>query len=78
MDVLGSGGFLITTYQDEIAEYFKEDKDLVIVRSPEEFIEKAAYYLEHDDERKEIAQSGQEKVFEKFAYTKLLPEVLTL
>jgi spore maturation protein CgeB len=78
MDVLGSGGFLITTYQDEIAEYFEEDKDLVIVRSPEEFIEKAAYYLEHDDERKEIARNGQEKVFEKFAYTKLLPEVLTL
>ncbi len=78
MDVLGSGGFLITTYQDEIAEYFEEDKDLVIVRSPEEFIEKTAYYLENDDERKEIAQSGQKKVFEKFAYTKLLPEVLTL
>ena len=78
MDVLGSGGFLITTYQDEIAEYFEEDKDLVIVRSPEEFIEKTAYYLEHEDERKEIAQRGQEKVFEKFAYTKLLPEVLTL
>ncbi len=78
MDVLGSGGFLITTYQDEIAEYFEEDKDLVIVRSPEEFIEKTAYYLENDEERKEIAQNGQKKVFEKFAYTKLLPEVLAL
>ena len=77
MDVLGSGGFLITTYQDEIAEYFEEDKDLVIVRTPDEFIEKTVYYLEHEEERKEIAVNGQKKVYEKFAYTKLLPEVLT-
>ena len=78
MDVLGSGGFLITTYQDEIAEYFEENKDLVIVRTPDEFIEKTAYYLEHEEERKEIAVNGQKKVYEKFAYTKLLPEVLTI
>ena len=76
--IIGAGGFLITTYQDEIAEYFEEDKDLVVVRTPDEFIEKTAYYLEHEDERKEIAVNGQKKAFEKFAYTKLLPEVLTL
>ena len=39
---------------------------------------KTAYYLEHKDERKEIALNGQKKVLENFAYTKLLPKVLTL
>ncbi|MBR1670657.1 MAG: glycosyltransferase [Butyrivibrio sp.] len=76
MDVLAAGGFLITTYQEEIADYFEDGKDLVIVNTPEEMIELAGYYLEHDDERKEIAVNGQMKVFERFAYRKLLPRIL--
>ncbi|RKM60388.1 hypothetical protein D6855_06615 [Butyrivibrio sp. CB08] len=78
MDVLAAGGFLLTTYTSEIAEYYEDGVDLAIARTPEEMIDKAAYYLEHEDERKEIAQNGQKKVFEKFAYTKILPEVLKL
>ena len=50
--------------------------DLVLARTPEEMVEKTAYYLEHEDERKEIAATGQKKVFENFAYTKILPNIL--
>ncbi|RKM54331.1 hypothetical protein D6853_13980 [Butyrivibrio sp. X503] len=76
LDVLAAGGFLITTYQKEIEEYFENGKELVIAHTPDEMVELAGYYLEHEDERKEIAQSGQKKVFEEFAYTKLLPKIL--
>ncbi len=78
MDVLASGGFLLTTYQDEIDECFEDGKDLTIVHTPEEMIARTAYYLEHEDERKEIALNGQKKVFEKFAYTKLLSGILKI
>lgn len=78
MDILGAGGFLLTTYTDEIAECFEDGVDLAIARTPEEMYAKAQYYLEHEDERKEIALNGQKKVFENFAYTKLLPEVLKI
>lgn len=78
MDVLAAGGFLVTTTSPEIEEYFIDGVDLAIAHTPEEMIEKTAYYLEHEDERKEIALTGQKKVFENFAYTKLLPKVLTL
>lgn len=78
MDVLAAGGFLVTTTSPEIEEYFIDGVDLVIAHTPEEMIAKTAYYLEHEDERKEIALNGQKKVFENFAYTKLLPKVLTL
>lgn len=78
MDILASGGFVITNYQKEIAEYFEDGADLAIAHTPEEMIAKTAYYLEHEEERKEIALNGQKKVFQKFAYTKLLPKVLTL
>lgn len=76
MDVLAAGGFLLTSYTPEIEEYFVDGVDLAIARTPEEMIDKTAYYLEHDEERKEIALHGQRTVFEKFSYTKLLPQIL--
>ncbi|SDA42024.1 Glycosyl transferases group 1 [Butyrivibrio sp. INlla18] len=76
IDILAAGGFLITNYQAEIAEYFEDGVDLVMVYTPEDMIQKTAYYLQHEDERKEIALNGQKKVFENFAYTKLLQEIL--
>ena len=78
LDVMAAGGFLLTTYTEEIAEQFKDGEDLVIAYTPEEMIQKTAYYLEHEEERKKIARKGQETVFEKFAYTKLLPEILKI
>ena len=76
IDVLGAGGFLITNYQEEIAQYFDDGIDLVIAHTPDEMIQKTAYYLDHEDERKVIAKNGQKKVFEQFSYTKLLPDIL--
>ena len=76
IDILAAGGFLITNYQAEIAEYFEDGVDLVMAYTPEDMIQKTAYYLQHEDERKEIALNGQKKVFENFAYTKLLQDIL--
>ena len=76
IDILAAGGFLITNYQSEIAEYFVEGQDLVMAGTPEDMIKKTAYYLENEEERKQIALNGQKKVFEGFAYTKLLPFIL--
>ncbi len=76
MDVLAAGGFLLTTYTSEIDEYFEDGVDLAIARTPEEMYAKAKYYLEHEEERERIAINGQKKVFDNFAYTKLLPKVV--
>ncbi len=76
MDVLAAGGFLLTSWQEEIEENFLDGKELVMATTPEDMLEKVSYYLEHEDERRKIAQNGQRKVFEKFGYSKLLPRVL--
>ncbi len=76
LDILAAGGFLITNYQAEISEYFEDGVDLVIAYTPEEMIQKTAYYLEHEEEREAIASNGRQKVYEYFAYTALLPEIL--
>ena len=71
-DVLGVGGFLITNYQPEIMEYFEDGKDLVVYNSINDLQEKIIYYLDHEEERKIIAQNGYEKVRSNFAYDNLL------
>ena len=76
LDILAADGFLITNYQAEIAEYFVDGEDLVIAYTPEDMVQKTAYYLEHEEERRQIAINGQRKVMESFAYTKLLPVIL--
>ena len=61
-DVLGCGGFLITNYQAEIPDLFEIGVDLETYSSMEELHQKCAYYLEHEDERKQIAENGYRKV----------------
>jgi len=72
LDVLGCRGFLLTNYQEEIAEHFEDGKDLAMYSSMDELLDKADYYLKNDDERKRIANNGYEKVKQEFNYKKQL------
>ena len=69
-DVLGSGGFLMTNFQAELPRYFKNREDLVCFESVEELVELCGYYLAHDEERRQIAASGYEKVKKHHTYEK--------
>ncbi len=67
-DILGCGGFLMTNYQAELPDYFDIGVDLEAYSSIEELVDKCAYYLEHEEERKQIAQNGYLKAKEKHTY----------
>ncbi|MBR5969126.1 MAG: glycosyltransferase [Lachnospiraceae bacterium] len=75
-DVLAAGGFLITTYQEEIAAQFKDGVELVIAYTPEDLVEKCAYYLTHDEEREAIAAAGRAKVLEEFDYATIFTRMI--
>lgn len=66
LDILGCGGFCLTNYQPEIAESFDDGKELVMYSSMEDLISKVDYYLKHDEERKQIAENGYQKVIKNF------------
>ena len=76
MDILACEGFLLTNYQSEIAEYFEDGRELVIYENFEDMYEKIAYYLQHEDERKQIAHAGYEKVKEQFNYTRGIDKIV--
>ena len=77
-DVLGSKGFLLTNYQAEIPLYFKEGEDLVCFDGVEDLKEKVAYYLEHEEERRQIAENGYQKVKKYHSYVNRIQEMLAI
>lgn len=78
LDILACGGFLITNYQQEIAECFTNGVHLAMFGSYEELLDQCHFYLEHEEERKAIARAGHELVKEQFSYKSKLREMLKL
>lgn len=74
-DVLAAGGFLLTSYQEILNEYFTDGEDIVMYKDIEDLKFKIKYYLEHEEERKQIAQNGSRKVKELFDYKNLFEEI---
>lgn len=77
-DILSCGGFCLTNYQPEIAEYFVDGEDLVMYSGIEDLVEKAAYYLKHDEERQQIAKNGYLKLKENHDLSKVVEEMLRI
>jgi len=51
-------GFQISTPADDLSSYFEDGKEIVIVNSVADLIDKTKYYLEHSEERQMIASAG--------------------
>lgn len=75
-DIMGSGGFLISNYQEDFLEYFDENEDFVIYYDYEDLLEKIKFYLGHDDERERIAQNGHRKVAAQHTYLHRVEQML--
>ena len=51
---MGSGGFLLSNYQPELAEYFVPDRDVILYESIPDALAKADFYLAHEDARHSV------------------------
>lgn len=68
LDIMGCRAFLLSSPQPELLEHFEDGKDVAVYHSDDEAVEKADYYLKHDDERNRLANSGYEIVKRDFRY----------
>ena len=78
LDIMGCGGFLLSNYQPELEEYFKNGVEYISYSSIDEVSEIAAYYLNHEDERIAIAKKGYEKVAANYTYENQLSTIFKL
>ena len=75
MDIMGCNGFLLSNYQADFYDFFVPGEDMAVFESKEDLINKCDYYLEHDNERRQIAANGFGKVNEFHTYKVRLKEI---
>lgn len=77
-EVLGAGGFLLTSRTRAVERFFTHRKHLVMSSSPEETLLLVDYYLGHPEERAKIAAAGQALVEARHTYAHRALELLSL
>lgn len=75
-DIVGAGGFLMTSFQLEYMDFFENGKDYVYYDSHDDLLRKTEYYLNHEDERAQIARNGHEKAEKFHSYEKRMEFIL--
>lgn len=78
MEIMGSGGFLLTNYQEDFLDFFVPGEDYVYYIDEKDMLDKVTYYLEHDEERKEIALNAYEKVKNNHTYHHRIQTILSI
>jgi len=74
----GVGTLLITDHKDNLHTLFEPGKEVVAYRSAEECIELINYYQKHEEERKAIAHSGQQRTLRKHTYFHRMQELVDI
>ncbi len=76
-DIMGSGGFLLSNYQEDFLENFTPGVDFEYYESEEDLLRKIDYYLTHEEERIAIAKNGHDKVAAAHTYRDRVREMLS-
>ena len=76
LDVLACGGFLISNYQEELAEYFRLGEELVTYGDTQELVYLTDFYWRDEARRRQIARCGQERIKQDFTFEKALQKIL--
>ncbi len=77
-DILGCGGFVLTNFQPELPEYFENHKHLVWYESHDDMMKQIDYYIDHEEERTQIAKNGYELVKNKHQIKKRVEDMLSI
>lgn len=75
IDIMGAGGFILCSPQPELTDYFRSDTDIVCYESIEDAVEKAKFYLNHEESRTRILQNAYAVVNKHFTYPERLSSI---
>lgn len=75
---LATGSLVLTNKLPTLNELFQNEKHLVTYNTLDEAVERADYYIHHEDERESIAKAGYEEFINKHTYEHRVKEALSL
>lgn len=75
-ETMSTKSFLLTNWIPTLEDLFEDGKHLVTYKTLKEAVDKAKYYIEHDEEREAIAQAGFDEVRSKHTFVHRARQVL--
>lgn len=75
--VMGCGGFYLCKRTPGIEYLYDIGRECDVFDTDEEMVEKARYYLDHEEERKTIALKGQEKILNNYTYKHQMEKIFS-
>jgi hypothetical protein len=75
-EATATGSFLLTEYVPTLSECFEDGVHLATYKTMDEAIEKARYYLKHEDEREKVARAGMEHTLNNHTYKHRAEKIL--
>jgi len=67
-DIPACGGFLLTEHSPDLSRYYRAGKEIETFEDIDEAVEKIAYYLDDEEERKRIAERGYQRTLKEHTY----------
>lgn len=78
MDIMGSGGFLLTNFQSDFLDYFVPGEDFVCYENEPDFCRKISYYLSHEKERQQIIDNCAGKMADAHTFVHRVNTILDM
>ncbi len=75
-DIMGSGGFLLSSFQEDFLDDFIPGEDFAYYESKEDLLYKIDYYLNHEEERMAVAKNGHDKIAGAHTFRHRIREML--
>jgi spore maturation protein CgeB len=77
-EATGCGGFVLTEYRAEVADFFEPGREVETFDSRADLVEKVKYYLAHPEQRKAIAEAGCRRAHRDHTYQIRLRRLLEI
>lgn len=75
LEIMGSGGFLLSNYQTDFFDYFIPGDDFAFYESRTDLLDKIDYYLKNNNERAQMAASAHKKIVNAHTFVHRIKEI---
>jgi len=77
-EVPACGGFLLTDENPCLSDLYEISREIICYKDKKELKELIKYYLEHPEERRILAQKGQQRAYREHTYENRLKDILSI